>query len=343
MHRARRSGPTSRNTKRRTSQGAVDTYGSKALSLFLKDYKRLRIEDACAATQGGLDVENLTVWANRTGKWEQVALPKQWKPTQSLCREVVTKVFGLSGEQYEAMRDVFDDRVSPDPMGIYQLTEDPSKFAIVLRLPQRDKYAALKIGGTVGAGVLVGVLGKMAHGSRKEQKEKWFEAYQKFLFNVQRLYDTLPKLETKLGITDLRPNLHFENPSDELKKIMFDWEYCQLFKTLDCEKALGLLVKGEVKNQALADKIRLLNTNRHLLEGPPELPDAKYYRILLTKPEYNQTFLEKTGSVQKQLVEMQKEVLRSATNIDEQYKIMLKNAKWIEQAPEYYEEEALGE
>jgi hypothetical protein len=55
---------------------AVDTYGSKSLPLFLEDYTRLSIEDACAATQSGLDVEDLTVWANRTGKWEQVEVPK---------------------------------------------------------------------------------------------------------------------------------------------------------------------------------------------------------------------------------------------------------------------------
>lgn len=339
MHRARRSGPTSRNTKRRTIQGGVDTYGSKALSLFLEGYTRLSIEDACAATQDGLDVENLTVWANRTGKWEKLvipssleaenqtvwskqtgkwgkveAVPKEWNPEGSLCREVVTKVFGLSGEQYEAMRDVFDDINSPDPMGIYRLNKDPRKYAIVLRLPQRDKYAALKIGGTAGAGVLVGVLGKMAHESWKDQSEKWFDAYQKFLLHSERLYITLQDLERLQNISR-PPELKSQYPpTEKMKKIIFDWQYCQLFAK--CHQRVAS--KSGVNRPILAHNIILTyQQGSHNHKPNDESPDDYYSKLLFARPNDNL------------VPKKREELLQDAKVVDEQYKIMEKNKTWM--------------
>lgn len=98
-----------------------DPYGSKALGAFLKHYQRISIADACQQTKEEFDLSDLTVWVNRTGKWGQVKANNQWrKAKRSICRAVVTEVFGLSAEQYEAMRDALDDHESTDPMGIYQ-------------------------------------------------------------------------------------------------------------------------------------------------------------------------------------------------------------------------------
>jgi hypothetical protein len=320
----------------------VDTYGSKALSLFLEGYTRLSIEDACAATQDGLDVENLTVWANRTGKWEKLVIPSsleaenqtvwskqtgkwgkveavpkewnpEWNPEGSLCREVVTKVFGLSGEQYEAMRDVFDDINSPDPMGIYRLNKDPRKYAIVLRLPQRDKYAALKIGGTAGAGVLVGVLGKTAHESSKDQSEKWFDAYKKFLLHSERLHITLQDLEQLQNISR-PPDLESQYPpTEKMKNNIFEWQYCQLFAK--CHRRVAS--KSGVSKPILAEKIILKYQQGSHNHKPNDEPPDDYYSKLFARSKDNL------------VAKKQEELLQDAKVVDEQYKIMEKNRRWM--------------
>jgi hypothetical protein len=226
---------------------------------------------------------------------------------------VVTKVFGLSSEQYEAMRDVFDDVNSPDPMGIYQLTADPSKYAIVLRLPERDKYAALKMGGTAGAGVFVGVLGKMAHERWKDEREKWFEAYKKFLLHSERLHITLKDLEIQKGI-DRQPialpdEVRLQTPpSDEMKGNIFDWQYCELFPTKGCHKTVASW-SGVNFPPNLARKL--------ISQGKSSVREDVYYSTLFA-PSYNKT-------VEKQ-VEL---LLQDAKVVDEQYEIMKNNKKWM--------------
>jgi hypothetical protein len=305
----------------------------KALSLFLEGYTRKSIDDACAATQGGVDVENLTVWANRTGKWEKLvvpssldvekqtrwsnraskwgkvdAVPKEWNPEGSLCREVVTKVFGLSSEQYEAMRDVFDDVNSPDPMGIYQLNQDPSKYAIVLRLPQRDKYAALKIGGTAGAGVIVGVLGKMAHERWKDEREKWFEAYKKFLLHSERLHITSQDLEKRQNIQERERPVDVKPLPDKIKNNIFEWQYCELFPKEECHEKLALRSWGPSLEQKYF--------SGELLSKKTRLDSADYYSKLFAQSDDH-------AVVQKQV-----ELLQDAKVVDEQFNIMQRNKEW---------------
>ena len=323
----RQTGRASR--RRRTVQGAadtVDTFGSKAIAKFLEGYTRLSIEDACKATPLGLDKENLTVWVNRAGKWEDVPTPKQWKPTQLLCREVVTKIFGLSSEQYEAMRDVFDDLDSPDLMGVYRQNEDREKYAIVIRLPERDKYGTLKVGGTAGAGVLAGVLGTMGYEKWKDEKEKWFEAYKNFLLYHEHFRKSLGQLESELDLLQDRP-LKVPELTPELKSFIFDWEYCRVFRRLNCFESVGDNILLKLHRPTLAMQIDLeLKKKKN-----GEIFSNDYYKKLLTKKsEGNAKDDEAKGNKEKsQIIEkLRDQVIQDATFISEQYDYLDGNRRW---------------
>jgi hypothetical protein len=210
----------------------LDSYGSKALALFLNKYRRISVADACMQTQDGLKSENLTVWANRTGQWEIVPVPKEWNktPTRSLCREVVTEVFGLSDEQYEAIRDALDDVGSNDRMGIYRHKGNPQEYAIVLRLPNRDKFETLKLGAMAGAGIGLGVLGKM-FSNQGAQRDTWFEAVKNFMLysqafeqNYSELKDMLLTEEEKMELVKWIPDPP-QVVTEALKSKIFAWEY----------------------------------------------------------------------------------------------------------------------
>jgi hypothetical protein len=212
----------------------LDSYGSKALALFLNKYRRISVADACMQTQDGLKSENLTVWANRTGQWEIVPVPKEWNktPTRSLCREVVTEVFGLSDEQYEAIRDALDDVGSNDRMGIYRHKGNPQEYAIVLRLPNRDKFETLKLGATAGAGIGLGVLGKMLsnQGVWNAQRDTWFEAFKNFMMYSQAFEQNYTELKNMIFTEEEQEELVKWIPdprvvTPELKSKIFAWEY----------------------------------------------------------------------------------------------------------------------
>jgi hypothetical protein len=232
--------------KKRTRQGGGDdTHGSKALRTFLKDYERLAIQDACA--QGRVDPTNLKVWANRSGVWRPVDLPAFWgrKSEQSLCRELIMRTFGLTGAQYEAMRDGFDDVESTDAIGVYRQKKDRNQYAIVLRLPANapdNKWLYTGAAGT--GGVVLGALGKWAADQRKPvpgtepakkkeskkeetpestKKDKWIEACTNFVLLSGKLRQQFPS-----------PQLYFQNSFEngelaELPKKIFDFNTFDLF------------------------------------------------------------------------------------------------------------------
>jgi hypothetical protein len=160
-----------------------DPNGSKALGVFLEGFRRITIEDACR--RGPIDLVNVTVWTKHSGPWQQrpASTLKKGKPSQSVCRSLVTGLYGWSDAQYEALRDVFDDEESADLMGIY--TNDQGQYAVVGRLPVHDRWVQ---GGIGAAGLATGVLGKWAVDRLKPSKQKWIEAHQKLLGLYKQLH-----------------------------------------------------------------------------------------------------------------------------------------------------------
>ena len=212
-----------------------DTYGTRALDSFLENYQRVNIQEACDESKKAFDLQKLVVWANSAGKWERVAVPDRWRiEPRSICRAVVTKVFGLSAEQYEAMRDVLDDNRSTDRMGIYRRKDQPDAYAIVLRLPNRDKYENLKtkvgLTGAVTAGAALGVFGKSVN---LRNRDRWFDAYKKTLFNVSRLHDLVSETSQKL------PDLNLTNAL----QVVFEWEKNDFFDKKE-NKFNELVIRG---------------------------------------------------------------------------------------------------
>jgi hypothetical protein len=146
---------------------------------------------------------------------------------------VVTKVFGLRSEQYEAMRDALDDVGSNDRMGIYQHKGNPQQYVIVLRLPNRDKFETLELGATAGAGVGLGVLGKMLtnQGVWNAQRDTWFEVVKNFMLYSQAFEQNFTELKNMLFKEEEMKELENELPINgsqvllNLKSQIFAWEF----------------------------------------------------------------------------------------------------------------------
>lgn len=109
----------------------------------LKNYHRLSIEDACKNIIG--PGSTVGIWVNEQDTWEYLnmdtsaqKLSQLNKDSGSICRNIITQVFGLSEEQYRTMRVSFDDPNSGSWEGIYKRNEnyhtDPL-FIIVVYLP----------------------------------------------------------------------------------------------------------------------------------------------------------------------------------------------------------------
>jgi len=106
----------------RSRDGGQDPYGTLALRNFLNGYRRITVQDACE--EGKIDHQQLDVWVNREGTWAQDRnVSKMWgkRGKQSLCRDLVTGLFGLSHDQYEAMRDGLDDTRFTGLMGFIKM------------------------------------------------------------------------------------------------------------------------------------------------------------------------------------------------------------------------------
>lgn len=118
---------TTRPNKRTQQGGMEGAHGSKSLQKLLKDYKRLNIRQACV--EGRVDPTNVSVWANRSGIWNQVDISELWgrRLKQSLCRELAVNMLGLSRAQYEAMLH------NGDLITVYR-HKNRDHYAILLRL-----------------------------------------------------------------------------------------------------------------------------------------------------------------------------------------------------------------
>jgi len=208
-----------------------DPYGSKALRTSLQGYQRVSIQTACNETaETPADLQKLMVWANRAGRWERIDASIQFRKSKaSICREVVTKVFGLSGVQYDAIRDALDDVESGDLMGIYRHESIPDQYAIVLRLPLSSKYSNLKMSALAGAGILVGATGMWAKNKGlfgeknpvNPMQQEWCFAYFSYILCTDKLKVLETHIKERAGIAD---NDHlFPKFDEESRQLFYDW------------------------------------------------------------------------------------------------------------------------
>jgi len=161
-----------------------DPYGNEAMASFLEGYERITSEKACQ--RGPIDLKRVTVWSKRGKKWEPrraVDLLRR-KPRQSICRALVTGLYGWTNAQYEQVRDAFDDSLSNDVMGIYANRD--GDYAIVGRLPLYTSKTALGAAGVGGA--LVGLAAKWGYDKKKNASIAW---YRRYSLKVHRLRDVL--------------------------------------------------------------------------------------------------------------------------------------------------------
>jgi hypothetical protein len=161
-----------------------DPFGNAEMNKFLRGYKRITCADACKL--GKVALGRVTVWMKRDKKWEHhraVDLLKGQDLSQSICRALVTRLYGWTPWQYESLRDTFDDKTSKDVMGIYA-NDKEGLFAIIGRLPVSDRLVRGAIG--IG-GIMTGVGGmllkdhlsltnddaeKLANDARPEEKKE---------------------------------------------------------------------------------------------------------------------------------------------------------------------------
>lgn len=335
-----------------------DTYGTRALHSFLKRYRRVNIAEACEKSKINFDLKKLVVWANSTGRWERVATPDPWrnehrKEHRSICRAVVTKVFGLSAEQYEAMRDIFDDDQSTDLMGIYQHHDEPDRYAIVLRLPHRDKHKGLKTGleltGATATGAILGLLAPSAVGLvRNREKEKWFDAFQKYVFNALYLRERLSSnghnetyRSLKLPSPDVEKNLDVfvHNGVDSMVRAVFDWEQDQYLTNhkIDLRQKIQSLTASEFYQDLLflANAIIQWEPINNEESGPGIVNEVVGPQSLNRGFAGISNFLfpsSPTDSLQNN--ETRAAIIKAAQAMVLQHAIMEQNKKWMESKPE---------
>jgi hypothetical protein len=167
-----------------------DPYGNKAMAASLEGYERITREDACK--RGPVDLKRVTVWTKRGGKWERRRAVDVLgrKPRQSICRALVTALYGWTNAQYEEVRDAFDDVFSNDVMGIYANLD--GDYAVVGRLPASNSKTALASAAVGGA--LTGLAAKWGYDKMQNENIAW---YRQYLLKAHRLRDALFSEETE--------------------------------------------------------------------------------------------------------------------------------------------------
>jgi hypothetical protein len=147
------------------------------LPYFLQGYEPVGIKETCASDPIGPD--QLAVWVNRTGEWEEMDVDRLWKGkrgTESLCRHLVTNLLGMTAAQYDSMKDAFDQPDTSERIGIYRMEEGGvMNYVIVVRMVPRDYKALLQAGaaGATAAGALAYYLSR-----KKKTDQKYAESNQ---------------------------------------------------------------------------------------------------------------------------------------------------------------------
>jgi hypothetical protein len=153
--------------RRKTQTPRATDNGTDTLFDYLKDYKRLKLKDACKKFVD-LETVDISIWVNQNGRWrhdtdaERRFQRLEFK-NKSVCESIVTRLYGLSREEYEKIRNSFDQEMWKSWAGIYQAIDDnhESNFALVVELPAKE--AKIGAGGAAGlagtAGLIVGIAG----------------------------------------------------------------------------------------------------------------------------------------------------------------------------------------
>jgi hypothetical protein len=169
-----------RSTKH-SEQGAADLFK------ILQNYQRITLTEACGhlVKEGDLSIG---IWVNKQGKWwhdtkaEQKLAQLKFQSNTSVCKSIVTQLYGLSTSEYQKIRVQFDDQLSESWAGVYEARDERQpKFLLVVRLPEKiDKLrfsdsrfgSAARAGGVGAAGVLTGaaIVGLAAKNVVSEQK-----------------------------------------------------------------------------------------------------------------------------------------------------------------------------
>lgn len=142
---------------------SIDRDGSAALFEFLKDYDRITIEGCDAVKQ-----RDLVIWVNRRGVWEPLGsdskeMRRLWRnKTHSVCKSLLTDLFGFTNAQYEEVKTSFTNVLWRDWVGLYK-HRDASSFAIVVRLPKSKRIEILEKAGWFAGGATVGVGAALFH------------------------------------------------------------------------------------------------------------------------------------------------------------------------------------
>jgi myosin heavy subunit len=152
--------------QRKKTLRATDN-GTGALFEYLKDYKRLKLTDACKKF---IDLKkvDISIWVNQNGRWRhdtnaEQRLQRLKLKDKSVCESIVTQLYGLSREEYEKIRQSFDQEMWKSWAGIYQAinVNHGSNFALVVELPAKE--AKIGAGGAAGlagtAGLITGIAG----------------------------------------------------------------------------------------------------------------------------------------------------------------------------------------
>lgn len=270
-----------------------------------------------------VDLKKLMIWVNRTGRWEPIDASVQFRKSKaSICREVVMKVFGFSGAQYDAIRDALDDVDSGGMMGIYKHENNPGQYAIVLRLPVGTQCTKLKMGGAVGTGLLLGAAGMWANGLKAvpaQQKvnveEIWCQNYFRYIMQSNKLRALQETIKGALGIQYEGPDTLFPEYGDDSKQPFYEWHLMNAITPLDERKAKGKEMSNKMQEPTGARHIHIVFSRPDLqLQGQ----DMIYVsRLLNDQPD-------QCVDVRKQLVETAFQVISSRYNMNKNFRY-----KWM--------------
>jgi hypothetical protein len=236
-----------------------DPYGNVEMNTFLSEYNRITFTDACKL--GVVDLGRVTVWIKRATKWEQhqaADLLKGQNSRQSICRALVTRLYGWTHAQYESLRDAFDDTSSKDVMGIY--ANGQGDYAIVGRLPVSDRF----VRGAIG-------LGGLATGMATGMGGMWFKNHQSSTDVSKLQEDEVTGLHLKL-LYDLLPKWsHFWNVNPQANefagKILLLQTY---FQTWNISR------KGREKDKDIYDQYleQVISAMNYMFDGAQKRIDA---------------------------------------------------------------------
>ena len=198
------------------------------------------------------------------------------------------------------------------------------------------------MGATAGAGIGLGVLGKMLANQDvwKAERDTWFEAFKKFMLYSQGFEKNLTELKDKLFSPEERPKLDKEFPTPVppdletkiLKTKIFAWEYNN-FKgaSEDAYREIYREIANNI-NFEVNTATTIKQSEQLIKEGETVvlfLQDTEVfinYLKRLTTPPPDGSF---DAPTRQRILELQSIVKQTATSLVKQFHILRKNQAWI--------------